>query len=100
MVLQTVDTANGPRALVTTLPQGADTDLKSGDVLLVYAATGEVIDGAPAVKALLAREAAKGVATFGFAVQRDGGVAVGAIRLPALNEADLQQKDQDLENKT
>jgi serine/threonine protein kinase len=100
MVLHTVDTSNGARAVVTILPQGADTDLKSGDVLLVYAATGEVIDGAPALQALLSRETAKGVATFGFAVQRDSGVAVGFIRLPNLNEADLQQKDQDLENKT
>jgi hypothetical protein len=59
-----------------------------------------MIESASALQDLLLRETGKGVATFGFAVQRDGSMAVGFLSLPDVNEADLQQKDQDLEKKT
>jgi hypothetical protein len=100
IVLQTVETAHGARAMVYALPEGAETDLQVGDVLLVYAATGEMIDSAHAAQSLLAREMSNGVATFGFAVQRDGKMAVGYIGLADLGKADLKLKDQDLEKKT
>jgi serine/threonine protein kinase len=100
IVLQTVETAHGARAVVFALPDGATTDLQVGDVLLVYAATGEMIDSAQAAQSLLKREISNGVATFGFAVQRDGKMAVGYIGLADLGKADLEVKDQDLENKT
>jgi serine/threonine protein kinase len=100
IVLQTVETAHGARAMVFALPEGAVTDLQVGDVLLVYAATGEVIDSAHAAQSLLSREISNGVATFGFAVQRDGKMAVGYIGLADLGKADLEMKDQDLEKKT
>ena len=100
IVLQTVETAYGARAVVFALPEGAETDLQVGDVLLVYAATGEMIDSAPAAHELLKREISNGVATFGFAVQRDGKMAVGYIGLADLDKADLEVKHQDLENKT
>ena len=100
IVLQTVETAQGARAMVLALPEGAETDLQVGDVLLIYAATGEMIDSAHAAQTLLAREISNGVATFGFAVQRDGKMAVGYIGLANLGKADLEVKDQDLEKKT
>jgi hypothetical protein len=100
MLLQTVVTSGGARAVVSALPEGAMTDLQVGDVLLVYAATGEMIDSAEGVNDLLMREIANGVATFGFAVQRDGKMAVGFIGLPEFGKADLDVKDQDLEKKT
>jgi hypothetical protein len=100
IVLQTIETGDGPRAVVSVLPDTAKSDLQVGDVLLVYAATGEIIESATAVRALLGREAASGVATFGFAVQRDGRMAVGFMQLPDLNEADLKQNGLDLEKKT
>jgi hypothetical protein len=53
-----------------------------GDVLLTYAATGETLIKGTALPEILQREAAKNVATYGFAVQRDGGVAVGSFTLP------------------
>jgi serine/threonine protein kinase len=100
IVLQTIVTSDGSKPVVAALPAGALTDLKVGDVLLVYAATGEMLDSAAALDALLGREIANGVATFGFAVQRDGAMAVGSFQLPELDAAVLQQKDQNLENKT
>jgi hypothetical protein len=100
IALQTVETVNGTRAVVSALPDGAETDLQVGDVLLVYAATGEMIENAEGAKALLLRESKNGIATFSFAVQRDGKMAVGSIGLRDLGKADLDVKDQDLENKT
>ena len=69
-------------------------------MLLVYAATGELIDSAEAANALLERELAKGVATLGFAVQREGKMAVGYMGLPVLGKADLETQIQVLEKKT
>ena len=100
IVLQTIATSDGSKPVVAALPTGTLTDLKVGDVLLVYAATGETLDSAAALKTLLSREIANGVATFGFAVQRDGTMAVGTFQLPDLDAAVLQVKDQNQENKT
>ncbi len=100
IVLQTIATSDGSKPVVAVLPADAVTDLQVGDVLLVYAATGEMLHSAAALDALLGREMANGVATFGFAVQRDGSMAVGTFRVPDLDEAILRQNDQDLENKT
>jgi serine/threonine protein kinase len=100
IVLKTVETSSGARAVVSALPEGVETDLQVGDVLLVYAATGEVMDSAQAVNDLLERELANGVATFGFAVQREGKMAVGSIGLSVLGKADLEVEDQVLEKKT
>jgi hypothetical protein len=100
IVLQTVETANGARAMVSVLPDGVATDLQIGDILVVYAATGEVVEGAEAVNALLERETANGVATFGFAVQREGKMAVGYIELPRLGQLDPALNEQDGEKKT
>jgi hypothetical protein len=100
IVLQTVDTADGTRAEVAALPAGVDTDLRVGDVLLVYAATGEMIESAEAVQALVEKEMSGGITTMGFAVQRDGKMAVGYIGLTDLDEAGLENRDQVLEKKT
>jgi hypothetical protein len=100
IVLTTIATGSGDRAMVTALPEGAATDLQVGDVLLVYAATGELIDSAEAANALLEREIAKGVATLGFAVQREGKMAVGYMGLPVLGKADLEMQIQALEKKS
>jgi serine/threonine protein kinase len=100
IVLTTIATGNGDRAMVTALPEGVSTDLQVGDVLLVYAATGELIDSAAAANALLERELAKGVATLGFAVQREGKMAVGYMGLPVLGKADLEMQIQALEKKS
>jgi serine/threonine protein kinase len=72
-------TETGYRTIVSALPTTGDTDLELGDVLLGYAATGEALGSATALQEILAREAANGVATFGFAIQRKGGVAVASF---------------------
>ncbi len=100
VVLQDIETGDGPRPVVVALPHGLVTDLQVGDVLLVYAATGEMLDSASALVNLLKRAIADGVTTFGFAVQRNGSMAVGTLRLPDLDAAVLQNKDLNLENKT
>ena len=100
IVLQTVETAHGPRAVVTSFNEDAKTDLQVGDVRLVYAATGEVIASAQSANALLKHEIAVDDTTFGFSVQRDGKMAVAAIVLPDLGNANLDVEKQDLENKT
>jgi hypothetical protein len=55
IVLQTIVTSDGSKPVVAALPEGALSDLKVGDVLLVYAATGEMLDSATALEALLGR---------------------------------------------
>jgi hypothetical protein len=77
---------NGTRTVVAALPKDAlppqEGGLQVGDILLSYAATGETLAKDTALPEILQREAAKNVATYGFAVQRDGSVAVGSFTLP------------------
>lgn len=86
LVFDIESSPNGTRTMVTAVPNGADSvadgSLQVGDVLLTYAATGETLGNDTAFRDLLQRETAKNVATYGFAVQRDGGVAVGSFTLP------------------
>jgi hypothetical protein len=66
---------------VSVVPAGVTTDLQVGDILLVYAATGAVMNSAESAVMLLQREIDKEVATLDFAVQRDGKMAVASISL-------------------
>ena len=95
-----VTTPTGVETVVADLGDAGSTDLQVGDVLLVYAATGETLGTAAALPDILRREMAKSVATYGFAVQRQGSMAVGSFRLPRLTEADLRQIELDVERKT
>jgi serine/threonine protein kinase len=100
LAFTTVATGTGFQTVVSTIGTGIDSDLQVGDVLLVYAATGESLGSATSLADILRRDIAKNVATYGFAVQRKGNVAVGSFRMPGLTEADLRFPELDVETKT
>jgi tRNA A-37 threonylcarbamoyl transferase component Bud32 len=73
------------RTVVASVPESAaDGGLRMGDVLVAYAATGETLGTETALREILMREAANKVATYGFAVQRAEGIAVGSFTLPGV----------------
>ncbi len=82
LAFETVASASGPQTLVSAVPATADADLQVGDVLIAYSATQERVDAAKPLAAILSREIEKKVATFGFAVQRDGGMIVAFFTIP------------------
>ncbi len=71
----------GVQTVVTDVPVGSDADLQVGDVLIVYSATQEKIDAATTLATILSREIERKVATYRFAVKRDGGMIVAAFTL-------------------
>ena len=100
LAFRMVDTGTRVQTVVAALGNVTDSDLQVGDVLLVYAATGESLGSATSLADILRRDAANDIATYGFAVQRKGNVAVATFRLPGLTEADLQSPQTDVETKT
>lgn len=100
MAFRTVATSTGFQTVVADLGDGTDSDLQVGDVLLVYAATGEPLGSATSLAEILRLGVAKNVATYGFAVQRKGNVSVASFKMPGLTEADLQLPELDVETKT
>lgn len=67
-------TEAGPQTVVSAVPRGVATDLQPGDVLVSYSATSEKLDAATPLSAILSREIANSVTTYGFAVEREGGM--------------------------
>lgn len=82
LVFEMTPAGPGYRTVVLALPEGGTSDLQVGDVLLVYAATGETLSTESALADILKRESSNNVATYGFAVQRDGKMAVASFQLP------------------
>ncbi len=82
LIFEMEETPTGTRTVVAGLPATAKSALRLGDVLLAYAATGETLGTSTALQEILLREAANNVATYGFAVQRIDGIAVGSFTLP------------------
>jgi hypothetical protein len=86
LLFEMESTGAGFQTVVAGAPEAAATDgLQLGDVLLAYAATGETLGTETALQEILTREAAKNIATYGFAVQRSEGVAVVSFTLPGTN---------------
>jgi hypothetical protein len=81
LAFESLQTQNGVRTVVSALPTTGETDLEIGDVLLTYAATGETVGSATALAEILRREVKNDVATYGFALQREGESAVGGFWL-------------------
>lgn len=77
-----VSTPTSVQTVVAAVPGGDVTDLAVGDVLVVYSATGEMLGTATALADILSREMQNEIATYGFAIQRDGKMAAGSFRLP------------------
>ena len=85
LMFEMESTETGTRTVVASVPTSvADGGLRMGDVLIAYAATGETIGTETALREILLREMANKVATYGFAVQRAEGVAVGSFTLPGI----------------
>lgn len=70
LAFETVETATGTQTIVSNVPAAVHTDLKSGDVLLVYTATGETLGTPTALREILQREFANGVSTYSFVIRR------------------------------
>jgi hypothetical protein len=81
LTFEAVETATGTQTVVAAIPQGGTTTLQVGDVLLVYAASGETLETATALRDILQREFTNGVATYGFVVRRDGRALDAEFRL-------------------
>ncbi|MBL9049832.1 MAG: serine/threonine protein kinase [Tabrizicola sp.] len=70
LAFETVETATGTQTIVSNVPAAVHTDLKSGDVLLVYTASGETLGTPTALREILQREFANGVSTYSFVIRR------------------------------
>lgn len=84
LVFEMIPTPTGMQTVVAGPVDPAASDLRPGDVLVVYSPTGETLGTATALQDILRREQAKGVATFSFAIQRDGSMSAGSFRLAEL----------------
>jgi serine/threonine protein kinase len=78
---EAVETATGTLTVVSEIAAGAETDLQVGDVLLVYAATGETLGTGTALRDILQREFAGGTTTYGFVIRRGSSTVDAAFRL-------------------
>jgi Protein kinase domain len=70
LAFDAVETATGTMTVVAAVPDGVATDLQVGDVLLVYAASGEPLGTANALREILTREYGNGITTYGFVIRR------------------------------
>lgn len=84
LAFEMVPTPTGMQTVVAGAIDPATSDLVPGDVLVVYDRTGETLGTATALSDILRREQANGIATFSFAIQRNGSMATGSFRLPGL----------------
>jgi hypothetical protein len=81
LAFESVETATGMMTVVATVPKGADTTLQVGDVLLVYAASGETLGTQTALSDILKREFALGVSSYSFVVRRADSTIDAGFRL-------------------
>lgn len=81
MTFESVETATGTMTVVAAVPDGADSTLEVGDVLLVYAASGETLGTDTALSEILRREFAAGVTTYSFVVRRGASTIDAGFRL-------------------
>jgi serine/threonine protein kinase len=81
LAFEAVETATGMMTVVATVPKDADTTLQVGDVLLVYAASGETLGTQTALSEILKREFALGVSSYSFVVRRGASTIDAEFRL-------------------
>jgi hypothetical protein len=81
LTFEAIETATGTRTVVAAVPDGAATDLKVGDVLLLYVASGETLGTATALNEILKREFANGVTTYSFVIRRGASTMDAELRL-------------------
>lgn len=83
LTFESVDTATGTQTVVAEVPAGAETTLQVGDVLLVYAASGEMLGTETALRDILQREFSTGVTTYSFVIRRGATTMDAEFRLAA-----------------
>ena len=76
-----VETATGAQTVVSELPPDFQGSIQVGDVLLVYAATGETLGTATALREILTREFASGITTYSFVIRRGDSTVDAEFRL-------------------
>lgn len=84
--LQMQPTPTGVRTVVAEAPDAGETGLSTGDILLAYLPTGEILGTETAMAEILKREVANQIATFSFAVQRQGSVATVTFQADDLDQ--------------
>jgi serine/threonine protein kinase len=78
---EVVETATGLQTVVSELPPDLEGTLQVGDVLLVYAPTGETLATATALREILQREFASGITTYSFVIRRGDSTLGAEFRL-------------------
>lgn len=81
LAFESLATPTGSRTVVAAVPAEGAGGLEVGDVVLTYAPTGEKVDSVEVLAEILRRETKNDVATYGFALQREGEYASGGFRL-------------------
>jgi hypothetical protein len=78
---EVVETATGLQTVVSELPADIQGDLEVGDVLLVYAVTGETLATPTALREILQRDFASGITTYSFVIRRGDSTLNAEFRL-------------------
>ncbi len=81
LAFEIVETATGLQTVVSEVPEGYDTDMLAGDILLLYAPSGETLGTATALREILQREYATGVTTYSFVIRRGADTLDAGFRL-------------------
>ncbi|NHB76349.1 serine/threonine protein kinase [Rhodobacter calidifons] len=81
MTFEINETTTGTQTVVAEIPPGVETDLKPGDVLLIYSASGEMLGTGTALRDILQREFGQGVTTYSFVVRRGTRTVDAGFRL-------------------
>ncbi len=84
LTFEAVSTASGTMTVVSDIPAGVETTLQVGDVLLVYAASGEPLATDSALRDILQREFGLGISTYGFVIRRGASTMNAEFRLGAV----------------
>lgn len=76
-----VETDTATQTVVSELPAELEGSIQVGDVLLVYAPTGETLATATALREILQREFANGISAYSFVVRRGDSTVLAEFRL-------------------
>lgn len=81
LAFEMVETATGIQTIVQAVAGTDAGTLEVGDVILVYAPTGETLGTGSALRDILSRELAKGITTYSFVVRRGDATLNAELRL-------------------
>ena len=78
---EVIETPNATQTVVSELPADLQGSIQVGDILLVYAPTGETLGTATALREILQREFASGITTYSFVIRRGDSTLEAEFRL-------------------